>query len=66
MLVAIYSTSLPKLPTRLYLCLAQEYLAVIVRLGEGGEKCIKIKGNEKEDGKANTLATWKRSISIFL
>ena len=55
LLVTIENTTLPKLPRRLYLCLAQEYLAVTVRLGEGGEKSIKNKGDKKRE-----------SVSIFL
>ena len=38
---------MPKLPCRLYLCLAQEYLEVTVELGERKEKRIKNKEDKK-------------------
>ena len=49
----LVDTMLPKLLSRRYLCLAQEYLAVTLRLCEGGEKCIKIKEIKKGNGNSN-------------
>ena len=66
MLVTIWIRILPKLTSRLYFCLAQECLAVTVRLDEGVEKWIKIKGNKKEDGNVKSFTSWKRGVSIFL
>ena len=47
MLVAIQSTILPKLPSRLYFYQAQEYLVVTVRLGEVGGEMYKNKGDKE-------------------
>ena len=37
------------LPSRLYLCLSQEYLAVTVSLGKGSDKCIKYKCDKGQE-----------------
>ena len=64
MLIVIGSTILPKLPSRPYLCLAQEYLVVTVRLGEGEEKRIKIK--EIKKGRKETYFCYLKEKSVYI
>ena len=60
------STVLLKLPSRLYLCQSQEYLAVIVRLGEASEKCIKYKLNKKKKKHEYFLFLPEKKVCLYL